>query len=358
MGTAALTPLLFFALSSLITIWALGQKQCIRGLSLLPTWLFNLLSLSSCRHLTWPGGMNSTYAILIIYYFFHTLQILILDYHPPRSTSFINRYKLWNNPRRVEARSLFSLRNSPKSRLSFALKQCFKIFALFTTDAYLIQGVISTAVFAGAKPSDFAPYYELLLFRPLTGQQAVVRAVISMSWIWTASYLLETSHCILSILFVALLRWDEPEEWPSIWGHPRYATSVRGFWGKTWNRITIPTFAFYAQHVLDKFGIGRKSGLGKIVLPFLIFFMSGLSHGLAGWAVGDVALERDMLFFMINFLACACESWVGKTRWWKDSKRRMPSWLLKMAGFLYVCGFFFMVVPLWLYPKIYGALGS
>ncbi|KAK0737187.1 hypothetical protein B0T21DRAFT_286940 [Apiosordaria backusii] len=357
MGSTTLIPLWSFVLASLITVWSLGQRQRTRTFSLLLIWLLNLLSLKTCGHLTLPGGFNSTFAGLIIFSFLHTLKILLLDYQPPRSSAFVDSYKLWNNPRGLQAHPPLSNRDFSKSRLRFALQQSLKVILLFTADTYLVQGVVSTAVFTGAKPDDFSPYYELLLFQPLTGKQVLIRAAISVSWIWTAFYLLEASHCLLSLVFVGVLRWDEADEWPSVWGHLGNATSIRGFWGKVWNRITILTFAFYAKFILTAFGLDQGSGLAKILIPFLIFFISGLSHSLGGWAVGDAALGRDVLFFMLNFLACAGETWVGKTRSWKNFKRGVPTWVMKTAGAVYLFGFFFMVVPLWMYPKIYGALG-
>ncbi|KAK4175526.1 hypothetical protein QBC36DRAFT_354396 [Triangularia setosa] len=357
MDSSTLTPLWAFALASLTTMWAFSQRERTRVLLLVPIWLLSFLSLKTCHRLAWSGGFSSTYASLLIFYFLHSLKILLLDYQPPKSLSPVDSYKLWNNPRGLSTHTSSPTRSSAKSHLKFALKQFIKIVLLFMLDTYAIQGVISTAVFTEAKPSDFAPQYELFLFQPLSSKQLLIRAAISVSWIWTAFYLLTASHCVLSLVFVALLRWDEPEEWPSIWGHPANATSVRDFWGKVWNGITIPTFAFYAHLVLTTFGVEKQSRLGKKVVPFVIFFLSGLSHSLAGWTMGDVAPGRDMLFFMLNFLACAAETWVGKTRQWKIFKRRIPPWVLKVAGVIYLFGFFFTAVPLWMYPKVYGALG-
>ncbi|KAK0666937.1 hypothetical protein QBC41DRAFT_397249 [Cercophora samala] len=364
MDLSVFTPLWSFVLASLITIWSLGQRKQTRRLSLLlAIWPLNLLSLKTCHHLTWPGGLNSTYASLVIFYFLHTLKVLVLDYQPPRSSGFIDRYKILNNPRGLEARPPFPTHNSSnnhksESRLRFAIHQSLKIVILFAADTYLVQGVISVFVFTGARPSDFAPYYEVFLFQPVTGRQLLVRAAISVNWIWTAFYLLEASHCAVSLVFVALLRWDEPEEWPSVWGHAGNATSVRGFWGKVWNRITIPTFAFYARLLSSVFGIEKDSWLSKMLVPLFIFLLSGLSHSLGGWAVGDGAVGRDVLFFLLNFLACTVETLIGKTRRWKRCKRGVPAWMVQIAGVVYLFGFFFMTVPLWMYPKIYGALGG
>lgn len=360
MHSTVFTPLWSFSLASLITILSLRQGKGIRKLSLLAIWPLNFLSLNTCHHLTWPGGLNSTYASLVIFYFLHTLKILVLDYQPPKSPGFINAYKLWNNPRGLEAPPVvFSTtpNKNPQSRLRFAILQLVKIALLFTADTHLVQDVISVFVFTGAKPSDFAPDYEVFRFQSLTGRQLLIRAGISVNWIWTAFYLLEASRCALSLAFVAVLRWDEPEEWPSIWGRAANATSVRGFWGKVWNRITIPTFAFYAGLFLGVLGVEKKTGLRKTLVPLFVFLFSGLSHGLGGWAVGDGAMGRDILFFFLNFVACAVETFVGKTAGWKSCKKGVPSWAVRMAGMMYLFGFFFMVVPLWMYPKIYVALG-
>lgn len=139
--------------------------------------------------------------------------------------------------------------------------------------------------------------------------QLRVRAIVSVQWIWSAYFFMQFYHSLMAVLFVALLRFDQPEDWLPLFGSIREACSIRGFWGRFWHRVTVPTYGYYSRCFTRRcMGIQPNSRLEKTIIPLLIFTMSGVSHSLVGWGLGDVGLSRDILFFEVNFLGAAVET--------------------------------------------------
>ncbi|OBT74656.1 hypothetical protein VF21_07014 [Pseudogymnoascus sp. 05NY08] len=62
---------------------------------------------------------------------------------------------------------------------------------------------------------------------------------MSVQWIWSSYVVLTLSHDILAIFFVTLLRWDQPSQWPALFGSIAEAYSLRRFWGVFWHLLHI-----------------------------------------------------------------------------------------------------------------------
>lgn len=353
-------------MASLLTIVSLKLRRQYRILTLGPVLLLTVLSLLSVHYIVWPIGANSIFASLVVFYLPYSVKLLVLDdlsvnpEHCAHSWSFTDCYRVWNNPQGLQVRLSPFIKSAPSSssaRAIFAAKSIMKVAALWTFDSLIFQKMLAH-VFSHVSPRDFAPEMELFTWRRglhMPVSQLVVRATISIQWIWTAYVLMEVGHTTLGAFFVSI-GYDEPEEWTQLYGSLRNATSVRGFWGKFWHRITVPTYAFYSQIICRQgLGIDAGSGIEKTIVPMLIFTISGLMHSLVGWSLGDAALSRDLLFFFVNFLAAALETIIFKTASFKASRDRVPGALRTIIGFCWVFTFFFHVAPLWMYPKIHYA---
>ncbi len=364
-------PVCFFAAASMLTIASLRWRRRARLRSIGPICLLSFLSLASAHKLSWPLGLDVTFASLVVFYLPYSIKLLALDEHtisPELSShdwSLVECYRTWNNPRTLSVRLSLLERNEPcnlKCRAWYMLHQTIKIAALWAFHCFVFQKLLTRA-FSNIVAADFSPGMELppigqILQLPL--HQLQVRIFMSFQWIWIAFFFLEFYHCLLAIVFAAILGFDQPEDWPPIFGSPWEASSLRGFWGRSWHRITIPTFHHYSVLISRKLlGLRPGSRLEKTVLPWLIFTMSGLSHCLVGWSLKDAALSRDILFFELNFFAAAVEVLVFKAKQSSTLMKRFPSLprpLYKSAGFAWVFLFFFCTAPMWMYPKIYPSL--
>lgn len=364
-------PIGCFAAASLLTIASLSWPRRTRLRSLGPIGLLSFFSLATSHKLSWPMGLDVTFASLVVFYLPYSIKILAFDEHAIDSEcsthnwSLVDRYRTWNNPRMLPVQLSTLDRTEPcdlKSRARFMLHQMIKTAALWAVHCFVFQKLLTLAV-SHVVAADFSPGMELPRISQalhLSFHQLQLRTFMTFQWIWIAFFLLESSHCFLSIVFVAILGLDQPEDWPPIFGSPLEASSLKGFWGRFWHRITIPICHHYS--VLISRNILRLqpgSRLEKTVVPWLIFTMSGLSHALVAWSMRDAASSRDILFFELNFLAAALETVMFKakktttlTKWCS----RIPQPLCKSAGFAWVLLFFFCTAPMWIYPKVYSGL--
>lgn len=197
-------------------------------------------------------------------------------------------------------------------------------------------------------------------YEPLTAHVLLLKAFMSASWIWANFAALETFHAGLSVLFVAILRLDDPEDWPPLFGSFAEAWTVRRFWGRFWHCIATPTLTRWASFCVKGRRVKPRTALEKTVVAFGVFLLSGLMHAMAAWRTGQRFAGRDVWFFTANFLVIAGEiivSWLykrasGGTKL-RDSVKTSP--FLRAAaralGFVWVFAWFFWTVPRWLYPK-------
>lgn len=371
MDLTPLTPICCFAAASLLTITSLRWRRRARLRSIGPICLLSFLSLASSHKLSWPIGLDTTFASLVVFYLPYSIKLLALDEHalsPELSThdwSLVDCYRTWNNPRKLPLRLSPLDRTEPcglKSRAGFMLRKAIKAAALWAFHCFAFQNILTHA-FSHVVAADFSPAMELPPVSQalqLSLHQLQVRTFMSFHWIWVAFFFLEFYHCLMAIVFVAILGFDQPGEWPPIFGSPLEASSLQGFWGRFWHRITIPTFHHYSVLISRKLlRLRPGSRSEKTVLPWLIFTMSGLSHCLVGWSLKDAAPSRDILFFELNFLAAAVETVVSKAIKPSTLMKQfplLPRALSKPAGFAWVFLFFFCTAPMWMYPKVYPAL--
>lgn len=229
-----------------------------------------------------------------------------------------------------------------------------KAAALWAFERFVFQKVFTYAL-GQVVVADFSPEMEVGF--QLSSHQIQVRAIMSVQWIWRAYFFLEFYHSLLAIVFVAILRFDYPEDWPSLFGSPMEAYSVRGFWGRFWHRLTIPTYVYYSRLVSRQLmGVQPGSSLEKTITALLIFTISGFSHALVGWSLGEAALFRDVLFFDMCFLAAAGETAISKMKVLSILRGIFSPLSRTVVGMAWVFVFFFSISPLWIYPKVYHVL--
>ncbi|XXH03520.1 BAR adaptor protein Hob1 [Hypoxylon texense] len=285
----------------------------------------------------------------------------------PSRSSLSAACRIWNNPRQLPFRRAGPGSASWPALLRFTLYRIFKVGTIILIDRVLVQRIRANLT-ASSTLFDFTPDQEPILRRlferdeddPVTRHQLILRAFMSVSWIWANVLILESYHAVLSIFFVVVLRFDDPEDWPPLFGSVTEAWSVKRFWGKFWHRIATPTFATWARVIsrhLLKLSPGSVSE--KAFVAFGIFFLSGLAHAISAWRIGQGDAHRDLLFFCANFVVVATEILVAslvknavrKTRYaalLRDRRCRIAG---KAAGFVWVFIWFFWTTPRWMYSK-------
>lgn len=150
---------------------------------------------------------------------------------------------------------------------------------------------------------------------------ALIRAFAVVDWVAGCYILMTLAHTAMAVLFVAVLRWDEPEEWPPLWGDLREAYSVRRFWGKFWHPVATLTVLSYGRAFSRRvLRLRVGSGGEKMFLAFWVFAISGALHCLVSTLVADLntvevagaspatgmslghPAPRPLVFYLANFV--------------------------------------------------------
>ena len=353
-------PIVWHLASALIFILIIHQPHKSR-------WLFLpliLLPLIQCYNTVdqLPGGLDWIYAFTSIVTITHTTSVLYIEewsVPPPKTKSgekwnVPTAFKLWMDPRRITYIKVQSDVESPTQyqRLIFVIRGLSQI---------LILSVIYTAIellllLLDPSPSNFAlPNQTYVHFR--LDRQAIFRTVYAFHWAWLTFLILTVAHTIMSIIFVGILQFDAPSEWPSLYGSPLKFTSVRSFWGQFWHRLGSPSQASYgrlfSRRVLK---LSANGSTEKVFLAFWIFLVSGITHVFLSWKTEPKADDHfsDMRFLIVNFLGGVVESlvvkWAKGGRWGKVKKQGVFE---EFIGFLWVFFFFYVTVPPYQFPVLY-----
>ncbi|KAI6084732.1 membrane bound O-acyl transferase family-domain-containing protein [Hypoxylon rubiginosum] len=353
-----------------------------RNALLLPIWGLLAVSIQGIDRLNFIPGLSYQFGMLVIITFlcspliFHARKDPIKVERRPDGRlnwNLTTAYKIFNNPRLLPARDTKAPQGSDTTRVThakFTIHRLLKIFLLVALNMGL--NFATVPIFSKCTLDDFSPSREPIIRRLVNGtvssHDLIIRAFISTIWIFDSISQLEISHALTSILFVVIIRADQPYEWPPLFGSTLEAYSLRRFWGRFWHRL-FASAGVWAQVLTDSASFARvPAGLKKAFVAFFIFTVSGLAHAIVEWKTGGSALDRDILFFWCNYVAVCLE--VVLARGWPSVLK--PSYILlrigvsprgvrilnTVLGFLWVWAFFIWVTPRLVYPKIYGLLLS
>jgi hypothetical protein len=223
---------------------------------------------------------------------------------------------------------------------------------------FKILPTLVSELLGGISPEDVVPVKQILLRRlaDISTRECVIRAYVSVLWIWESLVYLDGSNAILASFFV-LIGLDRPCDWPPLFGIPTSVTSLRTFWSRFWHKLAIQPYTYIARALAGHLGLRPESFEGKILVAFVVFGLSGVSHGLVSWQIGRDG-RTDVWWFLINFLACLAETIFlkclspvfGRSR---ELQLIKESWLGTFVGRAWVFAFFFWSVPKWQYPAMY-----
>ncbi|GFG05006.1 hypothetical protein IFM61606_02643 [Aspergillus udagawae] len=336
-----------------------------------------VLSLQTSHYLTWLTGMNVLWALFSCIWIHHAASVLYIDQlSSPRTASpWIAAYKIWNDPQRHL--NLIALQRreetcSNSRRIWFALRRLSWTVSCWLLQLSIVGPLLS--IYFTFNAEDFAPSRQILIRRllslhpepPFTVHEMQIRFYVSVYWIWIAYLMLELCNTVLALLFVVVLRLDNPEDWTPLFGSPLQAYSIRRFWTKFWHRLTVAPCVSSGRLITRRVaGFRPGSQHEKVFIAFWAFLLSGICHVVADWAAGEPCYPvDDMFFFIANFLAGAIESAIGKRleHAMKKSKNSKVRWLFRsgivrqIIGYAWVLGFMFWITPKWQYRKLHASL--
>lgn len=298
--------------------------------------------------------------------------------HSPGLPSTRNNPRLINTPRQVPG--LPPLIKPSPSRRRFALTKAFKLLIYYVA-AERVAPRVFPGLFMPMQLSEFDAPQEVYIRRlllspgdptsgglpPVTLRETALRGVTAVWWAWGSFVLLDGFHALLSLLAVAVLRVDEPADWPPLFGDLREAYTVRRFWGKVWHKLLLRPYVGAGLWASARAPLGRGSAVSKLLVAFIVFFLSGCAHAAAAWQLDDCGTwTLDIGWFLANFAVVTFEvgasgvlRWVavrsGYGRGWANLGARYPL-AARVLGYVWVFAFLFWSVPKWQYPKVRCAI--
>ncbi|KAI4858635.1 membrane bound O-acyl transferase family-domain-containing protein [Hypoxylon rubiginosum] len=371
-------PVILYVLAVGLVFFGLFLQKRKRKFLLVSIWALLGKSFWEIHHLLWIPGLGFQFGMLDIITVFcaplvlNSLEKPLVFYERDTWTgSLWTAYKLCNNPRMLPVNLPGANKGSIKTnrnRLFFMGSRTFKVAVLFGSKAALkvaMEVVFGRLLIVEISPSR-EPMIRRLISGQLTSRDLLLRIFTTVYWLIETVAQLELGHLLLAIVFVVLLRFDLPEEWPPLFSHPREAYTLRRFWGRFWHRLLSPSVATWGRVFADKTLRSRDQTTAKnLVVAFFVFTVSGLAHTAVNWRLGESALYRDLLYFWITFFAISFEVVVMKL--WVRFSSKYSLQLVgagvgrtevfrRVLGFVWVFGFFIWLTPKLVYAKTYQSM--
>ncbi|KAK4171131.1 hypothetical protein QBC36DRAFT_199988 [Triangularia setosa] len=278
-------------------------------------------------------------------------------------------YRIATNIRRL---SLFDTDDPSAAQLSttslvkFALSRCGR--ALFLLAAFWLGNALmaKTMFVLHIIPSDFDQNKQALL-SPIGLRDICLRSVMSVSWIWSSYSLLTSSHDLLAVLFVSVIRWDRPNEWPPLFGSITNVTSLRRFWGVFWHRLHVSLFDSHSatnpQHMQlpshQQYSHNHHA-LQKTARALGMFCMSAACHAASNWVVmGRASVVGEFRFFISNWFICLLETVIDRfamRRLFPRDSMLAALWK-RLLGYIWTMLVIVCLTPAWQYPVVRASAG-
>jgi hypothetical protein len=363
-------PIGWFLQSVLLFFVALQQSSLLRkrGLGILHTLAVG------CTLSTEPRVLAALPPFLVPFIIgvtVHTSSILLLDRRTaltllPLPQRLRRAIPLWGNLRRLENHggSADSAKSSPTDRLLFGTGKIVGALVLWLVDRGITKLFVNRLLRSlSISVHDFAPDKRGLL-PEFEEHQLILRGVMSVHWIWSSYCGLTSAHNLCAVLFVTLLGWDRPADWPPLYGSVLQAHSLRRFWGVFWHRLHIAPFAAYTPKYLDLSRLTRGSNIAQKALCSLwIFLLSAACHALANMSLHRrPRITTEVRFFFSNWIVCLIETTMrhAVNGTLLDFRADSPYFAIRGArrllGYAFLWAFFMCTVPAWQYPLVYDLI--
>ncbi|KAI4747162.1 hypothetical protein E4T50_02507 [Aureobasidium sp. EXF-12298] len=357
-------PAVYLATASLAFYILLNIPQQLRNLCfpifLVPAW--RAFATAGC--FTWPTSLSGIWGLAVLIWIVHIICLLYIDKIPLQSKS----RKQWDV--KAAYKLLFDTTSpstavlaSTRTLLAFVASRLLKLVVYWQLTVHLFTPLIPS-MFGPLEPWEFDQYSQTYIRRlpifetpePVTARETWIRVAFTFRWIWLNFVDVDAAHTFLSIIFVGVLRFDSPEEWPSMFGSPLEAYSLRRYWGRFWHRLVYRPYLGLAKVIAGRLHM-RSLGprVEKTFVACLIFLISGLAHAIVSLHSGNfVEAVDDVAFYCINFAAIAAEGVIRDLA--SPIRRILPSWFCKIIGFVWVFTFWFWAAPKWAYHEVHEEL--
>ncbi|KAK0719124.1 membrane bound O-acyl transferase family-domain-containing protein [Lasiosphaeris hirsuta] len=256
-------------------------------------------------------------------------------------------WRHWSNIRRLEI--LGQPQTLDTDYLAFAGNKCLRVIGLWRLCQLEVR--IATEIFRSLDIPISASLTPLPTPLP-SSEHLLFWAFETTRWMIYTWWALSAAHDFFSILFISILRWDEPHEWPPLFGSISEAYSLRRFWGVFWHRLNRSLADAYLPLACLTLGLkGNKDTVHPALRALWVFLFSVVFHAAANCAqFGRPDITKEMKFFMANFAVCYAETVAGRVwrgLWGGKRVKSQPGLLRRMLGYVWVYLVFFMLYPTW-----------
>ncbi|KAK4452253.1 hypothetical protein QBC34DRAFT_457307 [Podospora aff. communis PSN243] len=216
------------------------------------------------NHLTPDSQLNTISAHAVLLWLLHLTHILFIrrnDDLPSPLPSFIRAYKTIFNPRGINTpwstvsttppltkpNPSPTTQTQPSPRTAFLFAQSLIILTRYLSLSFLhsIFNVLLT-------PSSLFTNTNTATSLSLPWR---TRTHLTLTFFIHNYLLLSSLHEIFSLIFVCLLRLDEPHEWPPLYGSIESAYTIRRFWREFWHRGGYAALKG-TSHVITEWALG------------------------------------------------------------------------------------------------------
>jgi hypothetical protein len=378
----------YFSVSSLLGIVGINSPQAYRPILFAGLASFAILALGQISSRIWVADI---FAMFILIYVSHMSCVLCVDkYVLPRKPGvgfdWVGGYKMLFNARWIGTNRQVSdinirprqgvvsppqgtqredSRHLPKNfghicrspRTLFVLNCVMSV--AFTLAAEKIYGHFSTAFLqqylGGLEITDFLPTKETYFRRigSVTIRETVIRVWVITFAIGSGIGFFNIAHNILAIIFVGT-GFDEPEDWPPLFGNIQEASSIRNYWAKFWHRLVYRSYTSHGIWISKNIlRLPRSSFIGKLFINLYVFAASGAVHALATrQARPSCGYWKSAHFYVLNFFAILLETVVLAAFSKATKGYKVNSTVSKTIGYFWVFMFFFWAIPKHQYSQI------
>ena len=370
-------PIIYLAISILTFHFALHCHSQTHRYYFLPFFLlFASLSIEASTHFTWIPGLTSLWTQAMVLNISHVFCLLYIRKWPvprlPATSPPLSRfarsrhqweatYRLWGNPQLIgvgpNSNTTSDTDKSSQPISVFLSLRLVKLPIYYYINFEILPALVA-AVFGEIYPEDVSEEKQMLLRRwhEISTRDFLIRAYVSILWVWQSVVYLDGSNAILASFFVSI-GLDRPCDWPPLFGSPSSITSLRTFWSRFWHKVALQPYTCIGRALARQLNFRSDSYECKVFVAFVVFGLSGVSHGVVSWQIGRDGWT-DVWWFMVNFLACSVETiflqhfltGFGYQRVLKSVKE---SWFGAFIGRIWVFTFFYWSVPKWQYPAMY-----
>lgn len=277
----------------------------------------------------------------------HTTSILLFDTQTttgglPSTQQLRVMILIWSNIRGLRKPRLNSPARAVKDnsthttfqgRISFGLCHILRALALWILDWCIHEVIIHVYTSLPLSISSFLPAKQgIWPGSNYSRADITLRSISCTHWIWGVYCGLTAAHHACAALFVSVLGWDSPADWPPLFGSVWDAYSLHRFWGVFWHRLHAAR-----GPPRRRFGDipGTEGASGAVGL-----------HALGGLPRAGVVLYRracvlsELRFFLSNWAVCFLETvcgWDGGKDAAKPSGSCPASWSRKIVGKYRLC---------------------